>query len=77
MTETLRTHEMGQDALLSEREVLEGLGKEGLVDFILTKGVEVAEIERLMSLASDALEGYGTTVEVELDKREIKNGNQT
>lgn len=78
MTETLsKNPEMTQGELVTEREVLEGMGKDALVDFILIKGTEVGELERLMNLAGDVLEGYGTSIDKELDKRETNNGNQT
>ena len=75
MKEFLKSQE--QEALLSEREALEGLGKDGLVDLIEAKGREVSEIERLMDIAAGVLDGYGTSVEIELNKRETKNGNKT
>ena len=63
---------------LSEREVLEGLKPEQLLDLILTHGSLIANYERTMNLASDVLEGaYGTTVEQELAKRETHNGTKT
>lgn len=77
MKTTLNVPEVTQRALQEERKVLESLSKDDLVDFILQKGVEVSEIERLMSLASDVLGGYGTSIDKELNKREIKNGKQT
>lgn len=73
------SHESAEEmgTLLTEREVLEGMSPNQLVDFILEKGEKVTNIESIMSLASDVLEGaYGTTVEQVLNERKI-NGNQT
>lgn len=69
-----RTEELG--VLLTEREVLESMSTDALVDFILEKGSKVSEIERIMNLASEVLDGYGTSVEQELDKRKQKSGEE-
>lgn len=61
-----------QEALpgLSERELLESIGAEAVVDHILKLGGTVAEIEKRMNLAAEVLEGaYGVTVEEILHKR--------
>ena len=50
-----RTEELG--VLLTEREVLESMSTDALVDFILEKGSKVSEIERIMNLASEVLDG--------------------
>lgn len=63
------------DQLFSEREVMEGLNPEQLVDLILAHGEKVSEYEKVMSLASDVLEGaYGTDVCTILNQRERQNG---
>lgn len=62
------------EALLTEREVLERMTPEQIVDFILQNGEKVGEIERHMNLASDVLDGYGVSVETVLKERE--NGKQ-
>jgi len=62
------------EVLLSEREVLEAMTPDQLVDFILQNGEKVSEIERHMNLASEVLDGYGVTVETALEER--KNGNK-
>ena len=69
-----RAEELG--VLLTEREVLESMSTDALVDFILEKGSKVSEIERIMNLASEVLDGYGTSVEQELDKRKQKSGEE-
>lgn len=71
---------------LSEREVLEGMGTEALVDHILRLGERATHIERKMNEAADILEGaYGLTVDDVLSARQLadqaavgetKNGNQ-
>ncbi len=56
---------------LSDRELLEGMTPDQIVDEILQHGEKVGEIERRMSLASDVLEGaYGVTVDDILRIRE-------
>lgn len=56
---------------LSEREILEGMSPDSIVNTILTQGEKVSDIERSMNLASDVLQGaYGLTVEEVLRKRE-------
>lgn len=56
---------------LSEREILEGMSPDSIVNTILTQGEKVSDIERSMNLASDVLQGaYGLTVEEVLQKRE-------
>lgn len=63
--------------LMTEREVLEGLTEQQLVDYILQSGEKVTALKNAMNLASEVLEGaYGTTVEQILDERN-KNGNET
>lgn len=65
-----------QEALVSQRETLEALNREQLVDFILAKGVQVTEIEWMMNLAAQVLEGYGTSMDAELDRRQgIERGD--
>jgi len=74
MAETLNR----QEALLTEREVLEGMGKDQLVNLILANGEKVSEIERSMNLASEVLEGvHGTSIEEELKKREARDETKT
>jgi hypothetical protein len=63
-----------QEALITEREVFELMNKQQLVDYILSQGERVSAVERSMNLAGEVLEGYGTSVEEELKKRERKNG---
>ena len=55
---------------LTEREAFEALQPEAIVDQILEYGRKVSELERLMNLASRVLDGYGTSVEKILQKRE-------
>jgi hypothetical protein len=74
MTETLNGR---QGELMTEREVLERYSKDQLVDLILAHGEKVGEIERTMNLAADVLQGYGTSVEEELEKREARNETKT
>lgn len=62
------------EALLSEREVLEQMTPDQLVDLILKHGETVGNIERIMNLASSVLDGYGVTVESALEERQ--NGNK-
>jgi hypothetical protein len=65
-----------QNELISEREVLEGMSSEEIVDLILAHGEKVSKYEGFMNLASDVLEGaYGITVEEVLQKRERETGN--
>lgn len=64
---------------LSEREVLESMNPEQIVDLILKDGERVTEIEKRMNQASEVLEGaYGLTVDEVLNQREErqKNGEQ-
>lgn len=69
------TERMGQEPLLTEREVLEGMSSDQIVDLILQNGERVTAIERSMSLAAEVLEGaYGRTVEQVLKEREKQNG---
>lgn len=63
-------------ALFTEREVLESMSVDQLVDFVLDKGEKVSEIERIMNLAADVLEANGTDMRQELEKREKKNGEE-
>ena len=60
-----------QGELFTEREALEALNTEQLVNYILEKGREVSEIERMMNLAAEVLEGYGTTIEEQLRERDV------
>ena len=64
-----------QGELFDERKAFEGMSTDGLVDFILDMGSRVTFLERSMSIASDVLEGYGTSIESELQRRERENGN--
>lgn len=80
MAETLKGNEplYTQGELLTERETLEGLNAEQLVDLILANGEKVTEIERMMNLASEVLEGaHGTSIEEELKKREARDDTKT
>ena len=55
---------------LSEVELLESMGPDGIVDHILKLGEKATEIEKRMNLAAEVLEGaYGVTVEEILHKR--------
>lgn len=64
--------------LLSEREVLEQMGPDAIVNLILEHGERVSEYERTMNLASEVLEGaYGVSVESVLQKRERENNGKT
>lgn len=62
---------------LSKREVLEGMTPDSLVDLILSTGEKIGAMESEMNLASQVLEGYGTTVERELAKRERETNGKT
>lgn len=80
MAETLNGNEplYTQEALITERETLEGLTQDQLVDLILANGEKVSTIERSMNLASDVLEGvHGTSIEEELKKREARDETKT
>ncbi len=56
---------------MSDRELLEGMSPDQIVDSILREGQKVSDIERYMNLASDVLEGaYGLTVDQILQERE-------
>ena len=60
---------------LSERELLEDMPEDQIVNLILQNGERVTEIERFMNLASEVLEGvYGVSVEDVLNKRKNQNG---
>lgn len=67
-----------EDGLFPELLAFECLRPEQLVDYILEQGAKVSAIEKAMDLAATALEGYGTSIDAELDRRqkEIKNENQ-
>lgn len=55
---------------MEERELLESMSVDGIVDYILHMGENVSDLERKMNLASEVLEGaYGTSVEEILDQR--------
>lgn len=59
---------------LEKAEILEGLGPDALVDYILGLGEKVTQIERDMNLASDVLSGaYGLSVEQILQEREMED----
>ena len=56
---------------LSEVELLESMGPDGIIDHILKLGEKATEIEKRMNLASEVLEGaYGVTVDTILRKRD-------
>lgn len=56
---------------MSDRELLESMTPDQIVDEILRKGEQVSQIERFMNVASDVLEGaYGLTVPQVLTERE-------
>lgn len=64
---------------MGERELLESMSPEQIVDLILADGERVTEIEKRMNQASEVLEGaYGLTVDEILGQREErqKNGEQ-
>ncbi len=53
-------HREQQEALISEREVMEGLSPMELKAFIAHGCAKMSEIERMVHLANDVLEnGYG------------------
>lgn len=55
---------------LSERELLESMTQDQIVDYILHMGRNVSDLEKKMNLASEVLEGvYGTDVEQILTER--------
>lgn len=57
---------------LSEVELLESMGAEKVVDYIIGLGEKVTEIEKRMNLASEVLEGaYGITVEQVMRKKDV------
>lgn len=56
---------------MSQQELLESMGPEGIVDHILKLGEKASKIEQDMNLASETLEGaYGLTVEQVLTERD-------
>ena len=56
---------------MSQQELLESMGPEGIVDHILKLGEKASKIEQDMNLASEILEGaYGLTVEQVLTERD-------
>lgn len=60
---------------LSEREILECMGPEALVDHIIALGEKATKIENKMNEAADVLEGaYGLTVEQMLQIRQSVAG---
>lgn len=63
----------------SQREVLEGLSADELVNNILADGMRIEEIQRQMDLTAEVLEGaYGVTVADVLAQREREqNGEQS
>lgn len=63
----------GQESHVDIQEDLQNLTVDQLVDFILTKGEQITSIESDMNLASVILEGCGTSIEEELQKRERQN----
>lgn len=61
---------------MSDREYLESMKPDDIVDLILKDGERVTQIEKRMDLASEVLEGaYGLTVEEVLNKREERKTN--
>lgn len=59
---------------LSERELLESMGPESLVDHIVELGRRATEIENKMNEAADVLEGaYGVSVEDVMKMRESQS----
>lgn len=58
-----------QGELFTQREALEALNIDQLTNYILSQGEKASEIEGMMNLAAQVLEGYGTSVEKELEKR--------
>lgn len=65
------------EQLFTEQQVLEGLTPDQLVDYILDQGGKVSELERVMNLAVIVLDGYGTSVDEVLTKRESKENGET
>lgn len=56
---------------MSQQELLEAMGPEGIVDHMLKLGEKASKIEQDMNLASEILEGaYGLTVEQVLTERD-------
>lgn len=65
-----------QDAIpgLEERELLESMGKDKIVDHIVELGDQATNIEGKMNQAAEVLEGaYGVTVESVLQERELED----
>lgn len=59
---------------MSERDTLEQMSPNGLIQYIMAQGEKVTRLETAMNLANEVLEGaYGTTFEEVLMERE--NGN--
>lgn len=57
---------------LSEAELLESMGAEKVIDYIIGLGEKITEIEKRMNLASEVLEGaYGITVEQVIRRRDV------
>ena len=57
---------------LSEAELLESMGAEKVIDYIIVLGEKITEIEKRMNLASEILEGaYGITVEQVIRRRDV------
>lgn len=57
-----------QEPLLTEREALEGMSPEFLARFVMNHSARIADSERLIELTNDVLTGYGTSIEIEMDK---------
>lgn len=71
------TERYEEDSLpgMEQRELLEGMTPDQIVDVILSNGETVSEIERFMNLANEVLEGvHGLSVEQVLQQREKENG---
>jgi hypothetical protein len=65
-----------EDDEMDELLGLERLHPDMLVDLIITNGETITRLEKTMSLASDVLDGYGTSVEEVLTER-LKQNDQT
>lgn len=62
---------------MSEREMLEGLGREGLANHIIELGSRASHLESKMNIAAEVLEGtYGVTIEQVLQERSSPPGGE-
>ena len=59
---------------MSDRELLEGMTPDQIVDQILQKGEQVAAIERFMNIAGDVLENHHNVTVMQILTEREKNG---